>query len=127
MDEHKDNVCNLNFYDSRNYSAGPYNQISVEDLCDVKQISYNIPSSMLMLVSSQNDSKKPQIKIIDPFSNATVCSISGIVNDDSKYVEAVFTPNSEMVLTGGSDGCLRAFSTSTGEQIWKSSFHPKNL
>jgi len=96
-------------------------------MCDIKQVSYNIPSSKLMLVSSQNDPKKPQIKVIDPFTNLTISTISGIVNDDSKWVEAVFTPNSELVLTGGSDGCLRAYSTDRGELVWKSSFHPKNL
>lgn len=84
MDDQKENVCNVNFYEHRNYSAGPYNQIAVEDMSDIKQVTYNISGGLLMLVSSQNDSKKTQIKIIDPYTNNTISEIKGIVNDDSK-------------------------------------------
>jgi len=82
-------------------------------LTDVKQVSFSLDGSKLMVVSSQSDPKKPQIQVIDPLMMKQV-AIKGIVNDDSKYVEAVFSPNGQMVLTGGSDGDLRAFDADTG-------------
>jgi len=95
-------------------------------LTDVKQVSFSLDGSKLMVVSSQSDPKKPQIQVIDPLMMKQV-AIKGIVNDDSKYVEAVFSPNGQMVLTGGSDGDLRAFDADTGNDIWRGKFHPKNL
>jgi len=76
-------------------------------LTDVKQVSYALDGSKILLVSSQSDPKKPQIQIVDPLLQKQV-SIKGIANDDSKYIEAVFSPNCQLVLTGGSDGDLRA-------------------
>eukprot|EP00341_Mesodinium_pulex_P007751 CAMPEP_0116939328 /NCGR_PEP_ID=MMETSP0467-20121206/32671_1 /TAXON_ID=283647 /ORGANISM="Mesodinium pulex, Strain SPMC105" /LENGTH=67 /DNA_ID=CAMNT_0004621587 /DNA_START=623 /DNA_END=826 /DNA_ORIENTATION=+ len=61
----------------------------------------------LMLVSSQSDAKKQQIVVVDPLAQKQLSAMRGIVNEENKYVEAVFSPNSEYVFTGGSDGFMR--------------------
>jgi len=50
---------------------------------DVKQVTFSLDGSKVMIVSSQSDMKKPQIQIVDPLMQKQV-AIKGIANDDSK-------------------------------------------
>lgn len=52
-------------------------------LSDVKQVSFSLDGSKIMVVSSQSDPKKPQIQVIDPLMMKQV-AVKGISNDDSK-------------------------------------------
>jgi len=72
-----------------------------------------------MLSAGQSDERRPQIVVLDTFTNNLICTINGIPLDMGSKVDCQFTPDSNLVLSGGSDGYLRAYRTNTGELVSK--------
>ncbi|KAK7102482.1 WD repeat-containing protein 82-like [Littorina saxatilis] len=116
------NSESVKLYDLRSFDKGPFATFKLpqDKECDWTGLKFS-PDGKLILISTNGS----VIRLIDAFHGTPLQTFVGFQNNRGIPLEACFTPDSQFVFCGSTDGKVHCWSTETGAKIAiLSSDHP---
>eukprot|EP00835_Amoeboradix_gromovi_P006242 NODE_700_length_5043_cov_0.336367.p2 type:complete len:337 gc:universal NODE_700_length_5043_cov_0.336367:4255-3245(-) len=118
----RDTVCDLHFFDLRNYSNGPFLEKSIKSATlghvpvdyRIQRLKFNLPGSRILAVTNDYHHL-----VIDAFEGTLVSEVSGFtpVKNTMGGYQADWTPCGKYVATGSGDGVVQLFDPLQGEPL----------
>jgi len=106
----------VSLYDLRSFDKGPFAKFKADngDIEEVKWTGLKFsPDGRHILISTNNSI----IKLMDSRSGVVLQSFTGHLNSRKSPLEACFTPDSQFVLSGSSDGSIHVWKVETGRKV----------
>lgn len=104
----------LKLYDLRSFDKGPFATFKMQQDkdCDWTGLKFS-PDGKLILISTNGQ----VIRLIDAFQGTPLQTFMGHVNQKGIPLEASFSPDSQFVFSGSTDGKIHCWSTETGSRV----------
>ncbi|XP_064605009.1 WD repeat-containing protein 82-like [Liolophura sinensis] len=104
----------VKLYDLRSFDKGPFTTFNLpqEKDCEWTGMKFS-PDGKFIVISTNGQI----IRLIDAFHGTPVHSFTGFTNSRQIPLEASFTPDSQFVISGSSDGKMHCWSTISGSKI----------
>ncbi|CAH1784535.1 unnamed protein product, partial [Owenia fusiformis] len=104
----------VKLYDLRSYDKGPFASFKMQQDrdCDWTGIKFS-PDGKLVLISTSGQI----IRLIDSFQGTPLQTFMGYMNNRGLPIEASFSPDSQFVFSGSSDGKIHSWNTDTGAKV----------
>jgi len=103
------------FWLARSFDKGPFSSFKLQ--ADSQEIEWTglkfSPDGKSILIST-NES---MIKLIDSYNGATLQSFTGHLNSKNLPLEASFSPDSQFVISGSTDGRIHIWNAETGQKV----------
>ncbi|KAI0226736.1 WD repeat-containing protein 82 [Lamellibrachia satsuma] len=108
------NSESLKLYDLRSFDKGPFTTFKLQQDkdCDWTGLKFS-PDGKLILVSTNGQ----VIRLIDAFQGTPLQTFMGHANHKGIALEASFSPDSQFVFTGSTDGKIHCWNTETGAKV----------
>lgn len=108
------NSESLKLYDLRSFDKGPFATFKMQQDkdCDWTGLKFS-PDGKLILISTNGQ----VIRLVDAFQGAPMQTYTGQANNKGLPLEASFSPDSQFVFSGSTDGKLHCWSTETGAKV----------
>lgn len=107
----------IKLYDLRSFEKGPFSNFKVNKDPTNPNVEWTglkfSPDGKTILVSTNGS----MIKLIDAFTGNVLHTFTGHVNAKNIPIEASFTPDSQYVLSGSSDGRIHIWSVEKGNKV----------
>jgi len=109
------NSESVKLYDLRSFDKGPFSSFKLQ--ADSQEIEWTglkfSPDGKSILIST-NES---MIKLIDSYNGATLQSFTGHLNSKNLPLEASFSPDSQFVISGSTDGRIHIWNAENGQKV----------
>jgi len=101
----------IKLYDVRSFDKGPFSTFKypIETGCDWTGINFGLDGKMMMLTTNG-----AVIRVIDAYEGKPMFTLAGYQNNKGLPIEASFTPDSQFVVSGSTDGLLHIWRTEDG-------------
>jgi len=108
------NSESVKLYDLRSFDKGPFAsfRLSIEKGCEWTGLKFS-PDGKTILLSTNG----PVIRLVDAFHGNPLQTFSGFVNNKGIPLEASYSPDSQFVFSGSTDGRVHCWSTESGAKI----------
>lgn len=108
------NSESLKLYDLRSFDKGPFATFKLQQdkECDWTNLKFS-PDGKLILISTNGQ----VIRLIDAFQGTPLQTFTGFQNHRGIPLEASFSPDSQFVFSGSTDGKVHCWSTETGLKL----------
>ncbi|XP_013780980.1 WD repeat-containing protein 82-like [Limulus polyphemus] len=105
------NSQSVKLYDLRSYEKGPFNSFKLpqDKDCDWTGLKFS-PDGKMILISTNGQ----VIHLIDAFQGKPLQTLMGHINNKGLPLEASFSPDSQFVFSGSTDGRIHVWSAKTG-------------
>jgi COMPASS component SWD2 len=107
----------IKLYDLRSFEKGPFSNFKVNKDPTNPNVEWTglkfSPDGKTILVSTNGS----MIKLIDAFTGNVLHTFTGHANVKNIPIEASFTPDSQYVLSGSSDGRIHIWSVEKGNKV----------
>jgi len=103
----------IKLYDVRSFDKGPFStfKYKIETGCDWTGIKFSLDGKLMMLTTNG-----AVIRVIEAFEGKPMFTLSGYQNNKGLPIEASFTPDSQFVISGSTDGRLHMWRTDSGQR-----------
>ncbi|XP_071549981.1 WD repeat-containing protein 82-like [Panulirus ornatus] len=104
----------IKLYDLRSFDKGPFStfQLSMEKECDWTGIKFS-PDGKTILVSTNGS----VIRLVDAFQGTPLKTFAGHLNNKGIPLEASFSPDSQFIFSGSTDGRVHVWNAETGYKV----------
>jgi len=104
----------IKLYDLRSFEKGPFStfKYKTETGCDWTGIKFSLDGKLMMLTTNG-----AVIRIVDAYDGKPMHTLAGFQNNKGIPIEASFTPDSQFVLGGSSDGKVHVWRPDTGQRV----------
>jgi len=108
------NSESLKLYDLRSFDKGPFTtfKLSQEKECDWTGVKFS-PDGKTLLVSTNGSI----IRLVDAFSGTPLQTFTGHLNNKGIALEASYSPDSQFVFSGSTDGRLHVWNAENGYKL----------
>nr|CAG4637810.1 EOG090X073E [Chydorus sphaericus] len=108
------NSESVKLYDLRSFDKGPFAsfRLNVEKTCEWTGLKFS-PDGKMILLSTNGGI----IRIIDAFNGNATQTLSGVQNDKKLPLEASFSPDSQFVASGSTDGKVHIWHAESGHKL----------
>jgi len=108
------NSESLKLYDLRSFDKGPFATFKLQQDkdCDWTGLKFS-PDGKLILISTNGQ----VVRLIDAFQGTPLQTFTGHQNNKGIALEASFSPDSQFVFSGSTDGKIHAWNTETGQKV----------
>lgn len=108
------NSESVKLYDLRSFDKGPFASFRVPQEKNLEWTGLKFsPDGKTILLSTNGG----VIRLVDAFHGNPTHSLTGHVNDKKLALEASFSPDSQFVFSGSSDGKVHAWNAETGHRV----------
>ena len=103
----------IKLYDVRSFDKGPFStfKYKIETGCDWTGIKFSLDGKLMMLTTNG-----AVIRVIEAFEGKPMFTLAGYQNNKGLPIEASFTPDSQFVISGSTDGRLHMWRTDNGQR-----------
>ena len=109
------NSESVKLYDLRSFDKGPFSSFRLQ--ADSKEIEWTglkfSPDGKSIVISTNGS----VIKLIDSYNGSTLQSFTGHLNSKQVPLEASFSPDSQFVTSGSSDGRIHIWNAENGQKV----------
>jgi len=109
------NSESVKLYDLRSFDKGPFSSFKLH--ADSKEIEWTglkfSPDGKSILISTNGS----VIKLIDSYNGTSLQTFTGHLNSKQIPLEASFSPDSQFVISGSSDGRIHIWNSENGMKI----------
>lgn len=109
------NSQSIKLYDLRSFDKGPFNTFKLppadKDL-DWTGLKFS-PDGKSILISTNG----PLLRVVDAYQGSLAQTLSGHANNKGLPLEPTFSPDSQFVFCGSTDGAVHVWSTESGRHI----------
>jgi len=104
----------IKLYDVRSFDKGPFSTFKyrIETGCDWTGIKFSLDGKLMMLTTNGT-----VIRVIDAYEGKPLFTLAGYQNNKGLPIEASFTPDSQFVVSGSTDGRLHVWRTENGAKV----------
>ncbi|KAF6034374.1 WDR82 [Bugula neritina] len=104
----------IKLYDLRSFDKGPFAtfKLQADRDCDWTGLKFS-PDGKLILLSTNGQT----LRLVDAFQGGPLQTFMGFTNNKKIALEASFTPDSQFVLNGSTDGKVHIWNTETGSKV----------
>ena len=104
----------IKLYDVRSYEKGPFStfKYKIETGCDWTGVKFSLDGKLMMLTTNG-----AVIRVVEAYEGKPMFTLSGHQNNKGIHIEASFTPDSQFVISGSTDGKLHIWRTDTGQRV----------
>ncbi|XP_075677665.1 WD repeat domain 82 [Dermatophagoides pteronyssinus] len=104
----------VKLYDLRSFDKGPFNtfKLSQDKECDWTGLKFSPDGKIIMIYTNGN-----VIHLIDAFMGRPLQTLKGHVNNKGLPLEASFTPDSQFIFSGSTDGRIHAWNATNGNHF----------
>jgi len=104
----------IKLYDVRSFEKGPFStfKYKIETGCDWTGVKFSKDGKLMMLTTNG-----AVVRVVEAFEGKPMFTLSGYQNNKGIHIEANFTPDSQYVMSGSTDGKLHLWRTDTGQRI----------
>ena len=104
----------IKLYDVRSFEKGPFStfKYKIENGCDWTGVKFSQDGKLMMLTTNG-----AVVRVVEAFEGKPMFTLSGYQNNKGIHIEASFTPDSQYVISGSTDGKLHLWRTDTGHRI----------
>ena len=104
----------IKLYDVRSFEKGPFStfKYKIETGCDWTGVKFSLDGKLMMLTTNG-----AVVRVVEAFEGKPMFTLSGYQNNKGIHIEASFTPDSQYVISGSTDGKLHLWRTDTGQRI----------
>jgi len=104
----------IKLYDVRSFDKGPFStfKYKIETGCDWTGIKFSLDGKLMMLTTNG-----AVIRVVEAFEGKPMFTLAGYQNNKGIHIEASFTPDSQFVVSGSTDGRLHLWRTDTGQRV----------
>ncbi|XP_041350146.1 WD repeat-containing protein 82-like [Gigantopelta aegis] len=104
----------VKLYDLRSFDRGPFTTFKLpqDKDCDWTGIKFS-PDGKLIVISTNGS----VVRLIDAFQGTPLQNFTGFQNNRGVPLESSFSPDSQFVFGGSTDGKIHCWSTETGSKI----------
>ncbi|XP_074644146.1 WD repeat-containing protein 82-like [Tubulanus polymorphus] len=108
------NSEHVKLYDLRSFDKGPFAtfKLTQDRECDWTGLKFS-PDGKMILISTNGQA----VHLIDAFQGASLQTFMGITNNKGLAMEASFSPDSQFVFSGSTDGRVYCWNTETGARV----------
>lgn len=108
------NSESLKLYDLRSFDKGPFTtfKLSQEKECDWTGVKFS-PDGKTLLVSTNGSI----IRLVDAFTGQPLQTFTGHLNNKGIALEASYSPDSQFVFSGSTDGRLHVWNAENGYKL----------
>jgi COMPASS component SWD2 len=108
------NSESVKLYDLRSFDKGPFNTFKLpqDKDCDWTGLKFSPDGKVVMIYTNGN-----LIHLIDAFQGNPLHTLMGHVNNKGLPLEASFSPDSQFVFSGSTDGRIHVWSAFTGYRV----------
>lgn len=105
------NSESVKLYDLRSYDKGPFNTFKLpqDKDCDWTGLKFSPDGKIIMVIGSA-------IHLVDSFNGKRLHTLTGNVNNKGLSLEASFSPDSQYIFSGSTNGNIFCWSALTGEK-----------
>ena len=108
----------IHLYDLKTFTSGPFSSFRINLKVGIwHKMEFSNDGKFILI--STNDSHL----VIDAFKGNVVHRLSGHNNSSKISFTAIFTPDSQFILSGAFDGSIRIYDVVTGKSTGKLDFH----
>ncbi|OQR78781.1 WD repeat-containing protein 82-like [Tropilaelaps mercedesae] len=108
------NSESIKLYDLRTFDKGPFNTFKLPQDKDFDWTGLKFsPDGKTILISTNGT----VIHLVDAFNGNSLQKFTGFANSRRIPLEASFSPDSQFVFSGSSDGCVHAWNADTGTKL----------
>jgi len=108
------NSESVKLYDLRSFDKGPFSSFKFTPEKDVDWTGLKFsPDGKTILISTNGS----LIRLIDAFTGATLQTFTGHLNSKSLPLEASFSPDSQFVISGSTDGRIHIWNAENGTKV----------
>jgi len=109
------NSESVKLYDLRSFDKGPFSSFKLQ--ADSKEIEWTglkfSPDGKSILISTNGS----VIKLIDSYNGTSLQTFTGHLNSKQLPLEASFSPDSQFVISGSSDGRIHIWNSENGQKV----------
>merc|ERR1711994_849965 len=109
------NSESVKLYDLRSFDKGPFSSFKLQ--ADSKEIEWTglkfSPDGKSILISTNGS----VIKLIDSYNGTNLQTFTGHLNSKQLPLEASFSPDSQFVISGSSDGRIHIWNSENGQKV----------
>ena len=104
----------IKLYDVRSFDKGPFStfKYKIETGCDWTGVKFSLDGKLMMLTTNG-----AVVRVLEAFEGKPMFTLSGYQNNKGIHIEASFTPDSQFVVSGSTDGKLHLWRTDTGQRV----------
>ncbi|ESO99288.1 hypothetical protein LOTGIDRAFT_231033 [Lottia gigantea] len=104
----------VKLYDLRSFDRGPFAAFKLpqDKECDWTGVKFS-PDGKLILISTNGG----VLRLLDAFQGTPLQNFTGFTNNRGLPIEASFSPDSQFVFCGSTDGKVHSWSTETGTKL----------
>jgi len=108
------NSESVKLYDLRSFDKGPFNTFKLpqDTSCDWTGIKFSPDGKILMIYTNGN-----VIHTIDGFNGTPLHTLTGHTNNKGIPLEASFSPDSQFIFSGSTDGRIVVWNAITGHRV----------
>lgn len=108
------NSESIKLYDLRSFDRGPFAtfKLAHEKECDWTGLKFNHDGKYILISTNG-----PIIRMIDSFNGAPLQSFTGHLNNKGVPIEASYSPDSQYVFSGSTDGRVHVWNSETGYKV----------
>lgn len=101
-------------FDFRSYDKGPFITVKLpqEKDCDWTDLKFSQDGCTILLTSNGS-----QIRLLNAFTGSPVQTLSGYQNNKRIPIEASYSPDSQYIFSGSSDGRIHIWNAVTGYKV----------
>ena len=103
----------IKLYDVRSFDKGPFStfKYKIETGCDWTGVKFSLDGKLMMLTTNG-----AVVRVVEAFEGKPMFTLSGYQNNKGIHIEASFTPDSQFVISGSTDGRIHMWRTDTGQR-----------
>lgn len=108
------NSESVKLYDLRSFDKGPFNtfKLPAEVAADWTGLKFSPDGKLIMIFTNGS-----VIHLIDSFTGAPLQTLTGHLNSKGIPLEASFSPDSQFVFSGGTDGRIHVWNATNGNRV----------
>ncbi|XP_074599111.1 WD repeat domain 82 [Brevipalpus obovatus] len=108
------NSESVKLYDLKSFDKGPFNTFKLpqDKDCDWTGLKFSPDGKIIMVYTNGN-----VIHLIDAFNGTPLQTLMGHVNNKGLPLEASFSPDSQFIFSGSTDGRIHVWSAATGMKV----------
>jgi COMPASS component SWD2 len=104
----------VKLYDLKSFDKGPFStfKYKIESGCDWTGIKFSLDGKLMMLTTNG-----AVIRVLDAFEGKPLHTLQGYLNNKGLPIEASFSPDSQFIISGSTDGKLHVWRAETGVKV----------
>lgn len=104
----------IKLYDLKSFDKGPFStfKYKLESGCDWTGIKFSLDGKLMMLTTNG-----AVIRVLDAYEGKPLHTLQGYLNNKGLPIEASFTPDSQFIVSGSTDGKLHIWRAESGTKV----------